>query len=45
MAARLDVEEWSALSDGGDFTKAKRSYHIGDSYTGVGNWLLLKYAK
>ncbi len=41
----LDAEEWKALSDAGDFTQAKPSHYIGDSYTGAGNWVLLKYSR
>jgi hypothetical protein len=41
----LDSEEWKALSDAGDFTQSDRPTHVGDSFRGAGNWVLLQYFK
>jgi len=41
----LDVEEWQALVNAGDFTQPDRPTYVGDSFRGAGNWVLLRHFK
>lgn len=41
----LNLEEWKALVEAGDFIKHDRPTYIGDSFRGAGNWLVLQYFK